>query len=81
MFETIRAEVAANQWVVIDKMFGPLVGCSVRVHLHYDEHNVTDWVIERQRIQRAPNGIDDESVWEEVTRFDCQESIEFRDYL
>lgn len=66
--ETKKVEVGLHA-VHIEKMFGPLVACNVRVWLDYDPGQ---WVVERERTPA-----EGESTWEEMARFDCQESIEF----
>jgi hypothetical protein len=66
--DTKRIEVGSHHVVHIEKMYGPLVACDVRVWL---ESESGQWIVERE-CQR-----DGERSWEEMARFDCQESISF----
>jgi hypothetical protein len=67
-----------GQIVVIDKLFGPLIACNVRVSL---DGKSGEWVVERETCvsdkdeDTGVDGINAVHGWEEVTRFDCQESV------
>lgn len=62
-------ECAGDQTIEIDKLYGPLIACGVRVRL---EVKTGEWVVSRERVPK-----DGETTWEEMARFDCQESIDF----
>ena len=55
--------------VIIDKLYGPLIFCNLRV---WADPTDGEWVVERER-WTTPDGINSE--WEEMLRFDCQESL------
>lgn len=73
----------AEQNITIRKEYGPLVACDVRVRLDFQ---TAEWVIEKECQKKAWSKEHDcetcETSWKEVSRFDCQESLnldEFRD--
>lgn len=53
----------------IEKLYGPLVACDVRVRVDVPK---AEWVVERLR-----EPIEGDATWEEMARFGCQDSIEF----
>lgn len=57
--------------VQIRKLYGPLVACDVVVRLDIEKG---EWVVERER-HLTGDGLKRD--WEEVARFDCQESLAF----
>ncbi len=63
--ENIRVCLGVNQWVEIDKLYGPLAASFVRIRLEY-LGDVTDWVVECQNPSTGE--------WEEKARWDCQEN-------
>lgn len=67
--QSIALSCAGNQDIEIEKLFGPLVACDVKVRL---DVAAGQWIVWRKREPR-----DGPSTWEEMARFDCQESIEF----
>lgn len=67
MPKDIQVPVAAEQNVIITKEYGPLMACDVRVRLDFQK---AEWVIERKCYK------EDITSWQEMARFDCQESIE-----
>ena len=69
--DVVRVEMGSHQVVVVDKLYGPLVACDVRIFV---DAQAGEWVIERQHIDA-----DNARTWSEVARFDCQESIHFDD--
>lgn len=64
----VVVDVHGDQYVEISKLFGPLVACDVRVRLDVAG---AQWIVERERLK-----LDGDQSWEEMARFDCQESIE-----
>tara|TARA_R110000744_G_scaffold64675_6_gene133086 strand:+ start:3866 stop:4093 length:228 start_codon:yes stop_codon:yes gene_type:complete len=73
--QDIKVEVGSHNRAVIDKLFGPLIFCRLRVTA---EAKNCEWVIERERTQQDEEG-NDVDFWEEVVRIDGQESISFRE--
>ena len=71
MPEVKKVEIGSNHTVIIEKLFGPLIFCDLRIT---PDINEGEWVVERQRIDG-----NNETTWEEMSRFDCQESIFFDD--
>lgn len=49
----LRVEIGVHQSVVIDKLYGPLVMCDVRVRADFKK---CQWVVERQRIREHKDG-------------------------
>jgi len=60
------------QTITIDKLFGPLVFCNLRIKADPQSGN---WIIEREKITLNDEG--SETTWESVASFNGQESIEF----
>jgi len=73
--KTVVLEVCSDTVVHIDKLFGPLIFCEVRIRA---DQKTADWVVEREWLESDADG---NSVcnWREVARFDGQECIDFRD--
>ena len=63
----IIVEIGGEKVLVIDKLFGPTVACNVRIR-----HDYENWIVEREK-WTCPNGLSSE--WEEMCRFDIQESL------
>lgn len=59
----------AENVVIIDKLFGPLVCCQVRISIDY---NTKEWVIEREVLTLVGD-----DYFERVCSFGVQSSIEF----
>jgi len=59
------------QRIVLDKLFGALIFCALRIHA---DANTCEWVIEREVIDK-----EGDVSWEEVSRIDGQDSIYFHD--
>ena len=56
-------------YVQIKKLFGPLIACDARVRL---DLKTGEWVIEREvETTKDQKGV----WWQEMCRFDCQESL------
>ena len=70
----ITINVSGSNTVYIDKMFGPLIFCEVRIT---PDIKSGKWKIERERITATDEG--DKISWEIICEFDCQESIDFDD--
>ncbi len=65
--ELLEVEMGSHQIVEIEKLFGPLIACDVRVFI-----DGTDWVVQRE-VEGENAG------WEEMARFDCQDSLVFEE--
>lgn len=70
--------------VILDKAYGPLIACEVRVRL---DHEAAEWVVEREALTRVPDtgpgpkgddGMTTAAEWREVVRFRCQGDGEAR---
>lgn len=68
--------IGSGQPVIVQKEYGPLGACSVRVHL---DKQAGEWVVEKQVEEHRPvEGLEPQyweylrSHWIEVVRFDCQ---------
>lgn len=73
--EPFRIEYGGQCPVHLDKLFGPTIACEVRITL---DRKSWEWVVERETITRNPDPRSDQwdiQGWEEVARFDCQESL------
>ena len=78
--ERIVINTGISTFVEIDKMFGPLIANTIRVHLDYDS---VCWIVERKRIVYTVKSItkneqgitfidnDITSEWDEVARIDA----------
>lgn len=71
MSDNVTLTIGSHHTVTLDKLFGPLVCCALRIRV--DAHK-GEWVIERE-----VSPLVGDSTWEEVCRIDVQESMEFDD--
>ena len=69
--DEIVVAMGTHQVVRLDKLYGPLVACDLRIFV---DGAAGEWVIEREHIDK-----DNVQTWAEIARFDCQESIHFDD--
>lgn len=61
--ETVTVNIGANQTIIIDKLFGPLIAETVRIRLDYGPGT---WVVERLNLTTEK--------WELKAQWDCQET-------
>lgn len=61
------------QSVVLDKVFGPLIMCGLRISINIWN---AEWVVERERYSWNADQTEQLITWEEVARIDGQESLE-----
>lgn len=64
--EPVRVNISADQPVIVDKMFGPLVFTAIRVTADF---KTCEWVVERQTINTGE--------WVEAIRIPGQRDEEF----
>ena len=62
-------EMGTHEVLIVDKLYGPLIACCLRIAIRGDG----EWVIEREV------GLECDDQWEEMARFDCQESLNLDD--
>lgn len=73
--KSITVNIGGDKTVYIDKLYGPMIFCEVRVT---PVVNTCTWKVERLRISQDENG-NDVQTWETVCEFDAQECISFRE--
>lgn len=75
--KVVTVETGTNWGVVIDKLFGSLIFCNVRVTPSSTQDGAY-WVIEREYFTHLPDGSEEIS-WQEVCRFPAQESLNLKE--
>lgn len=68
----VTIEIAADQKIYIQKLYGPLAAEEVRIYL---DLTTRSWIIERCRMDTVYEYEYSERIWEEKARWYCQETF------